>query len=217
VRSGGIVVIEDFRLRRILATLLGVDLSEQDDPLLPGLVLSGNSIVGDTLVVGDQQRAELMALFDASVATASQNAAVLAFDDQLAFRTTVLVHEQLQSQDLALVRRIAQLEAPAHVQVRVVPATWPLLVGIASLLGVDTYLGPPRLPQPVQVERSVLGVCDFVIGAAVLDPRLAGMNAALAPPPALEHLAQARRGSVLVLDARPAPTTPKRSRARSKP
>ncbi len=205
VRSGAIVVIEDFRLRRILATLLGVDLSDQDDPLLPGLHISGNSIVGDTLVIGDQQRAELMALYDASVATASQEAAVLAFDDQLAFRATVLVHDQVQPQDFALIRRIAQLEAPAHVHVRTAAATWPLLVGIASLVGVDTFLGPPRLPQPAQVERSVLGVSDYVIADAVLDPRLAGMSAALAPPPAIAHATRARAGRGLVLDA---PTPP---------
>ena len=49
VRSGEIVVVENFRLRRILATLLGVDLSDENDPLLPGLAQSGNSIVGDTV------------------------------------------------------------------------------------------------------------------------------------------------------------------------
>ena len=212
VRSGAIVVIEDFRLRRILATLLGVDLSDQDDPLLPGLRISGNSIVGDTLVVGDQQRAELMALFDASSATAAQDAAVLRFDDQLAFRATVLVHDQVQPQDFALIRRIAQLEAPAHVHVRTTAATWPLLVGIASLVGVDTFLGPPRLPQPAQVQRSVLGVSDYVIADAVLDPRLAGMNAALAPPPALAHATRTRAARGLVLAATSQPATAHRGR-----
>ena len=203
VRSGAVVVIEDFRLRRILATLLGADLSDQGDPLLPGLRVSGNSIVGDTLVIGDQQRVELMALYDASVATAAQNAAVLGFDDQLAFRATVLVHDQVQQQDFALIRRIAQLEAPAHVLVRTMSASWPLLVGIASLVGVDTFLGPPRLPQPVQVERSVLGISDYVIGSAALDPRLAGMNAALAPATTPALRTRAARGAGPVLDARP--------------
>ena len=231
VRSGAVIVIEDFRLRRILATLLGVDLSDQSDPLLPGLVVSGNSIVGDTLVLGDQTRAELMALYDVSAATAAENAAVLSFDDQLAFRATVLVHDQVQQQDFTLIRRIAQLESPAHVQVRTTSASWPLLVGIASLVGVDTFLGPPRLPQPVQVEQSVLGMSGYVIADAALDPRLAGMSAApppegartaadrrrvasmtaaLAPAPDLAR--HARRGGP-VLDARQTATPVKRGRA----
>jgi hypothetical protein len=41
---------------------------------------------------------------------------------------------------------------------------------------VDTYLAAPRVPRPVQVERSVLGMGDFVLGQPVLDPRLAGSN-----------------------------------------
>ena len=36
VRGGEIVLLEHFRLRRLLATLLGVDLAEENDPLLPG-------------------------------------------------------------------------------------------------------------------------------------------------------------------------------------
>jgi phage tail-like protein len=175
VSDGSIVVVEDFRLRRILATLLGVDLSDADDPLLPGLARSGNSIVGDTLFVGNHVRAELLALFRADIATAAENAAALAFYDRLAFRATVLVHDQVKAQDFGLIRRIVQLESPAHVQVNVVAATWPLLVGVASLVGVDTYLGPPRAPQPAQIERSVLGLGDMLLTPASLDPRLGGI------------------------------------------
>jgi hypothetical protein len=57
-----------------------------------------------------------------------------------------------------------------------VTATWPLLVGIASLVGVDTYLGPPRPRRPATVQRSPLGQ-DFVLGPASVDPRLAGAAA----------------------------------------
>lgn len=202
VRGGEIVVIEDFRLRRILATLLGVDLADEQDPLLPGLQVSGNSVVGDTLVVGDRERSELAALFNADQSSDAQNAIAIDFDARLAHRATVLVHQAATPQDLGLVRRIARMEAPAHVAVRVASASWPLLVGIASLVGVDTYLGPPRLPRPVQVERSALGLGDYLIAAAVLDPRLAGTPAPIAPPQADAGTdSTARSGSSFILDA----------------
>lgn len=187
VRGGEIIVLEDFRLRRILATLLGVDLNEQHDPLLPGLIVSGNSVVGDTLTVGDQVPAELMALFRADVATAQENADVMAFLDRLANRATVLVHQSVSPQDLGLLRRVVELEAPAHVATQVLTATWPFLVGIASLVGVDTYLGPPQVPQPARSDVSSLGR-DFVIGPVSLDPRMAG---AAAPPPGDPPVAEA--------------------------
>ena len=184
VRGGEIVLLEDFRLRRLLATLLGVDLANETDPLLPGLHQSGNSIVGDTLVLGEAATVELLALFREEVATAAENVAVLAFLERLAYRATVLVHQSVSPQDLGLIRRVVEVEAPAHVAVRVATATWPLLVGIASLVGVDTYLGPPAPRRPAQVEVSALGHGDFVLGTVSLDPRLAG---AAAPAPVVER------------------------------
>lgn len=186
VRGGEIVVVEDFRLRRLLATLLGVDLAPGDDPLLPGLHRSGHSVVGDSAILGDRETAELLALFRGEVASAAEKAAVLAFHARLAHRATVLVHQAVEPQDLGLIRRIAQLEAPAHVEVRVASATWPLLVGIASLVGVDTYLGPPKPPQPARLQATVIGMGDRVLQDASLDPRLSGAAAAPLPagPPA---------------------------------
>lgn len=182
VRGGEIIIIEDFRMRRILATLLGVELSEQNDPLLPGLIQSGNSIVGDTLVLGDHETIELMALFREDQSTAAENDAATAFYGQLAHRATVLVHRDVEEQDLGLIRRIVALEAPAHVDVRVRNATWPLMVGVASLVGVDTYLGPPVAPRPARINRSILGGGDFVMAPATLDPRLRGAAGVPAGP-----------------------------------
>lgn len=188
VQGGEIIVIEDFRLRRILATLLGVDLGDELDSLLPGLVQSANSIVGDTLVLGDQEQVELLALFREEVATVTENDAVLGFVGQLANRATVLVHQNVKPQDLGLIHRIVELESPAHVDVRVVPATWPLMVGVFGLVGVDTYLGPPRHALQVELNRSALGRGDYLIGPAALDPRMRG---AAAPSPTPRPVADA--------------------------
>ncbi len=195
VRGGEIVLLEHFRLRRLLATLLGVDLAEANDPLLPGLHQSGNSIVGDTLILSDNETVELLALFREEVATAAGNAAVIEFLSRLAHRATVLVHQTVTPQDLGLIRRIAELEAPAHVEVRVATATWPLLVGIASLVGVDTYLGPPQPPRPVRANVSTLGAGDFVLGPVALDPRVTG--AAAAAPAVMLPTADAGRDFVV--------------------
>ena len=54
------------------------------------------------------------------------------------------------------------------------------MVGVASLVGVDTYLARAVPPRPVRVQRSVLGGGDFVLGPSTLDPRLRGEAA---PPP----------------------------------
>jgi phage tail-like protein len=185
VRGGEIVLLEDFRLRRLFATLLGVDLADEKDPLLPGLAQSGNSVVGDTLILGEAEKTELLALFRSEVATLQENAAVLAFYEQLAHRATVLVHQEVSPQDLGLIRRVVELESPAHVEVRVLTATWPLLVGVASLVGVDTYLGPPRKKRPARLNVSGLGLGDYVLGSVSLDPRASGAAATrpqAAPP-----------------------------------
>ncbi len=191
VSGGEVVVLEDFRLRRLLATLLGVDLADEDDPLLPGLQVSGNSVVGDTLVLGDQARAELMALYREEATSETEDQAIADFYGRLAHRATVLVHREVDEVDLGLIRRIVALESPAHVQVRVATASWPFMVGVASLVGVDTYLARAVPPRPVRVQRSLLGGGDFVLGPTTLDPRLRG-EAAAPPVDVVQPLAVAR-------------------------
>jgi phage tail-like protein len=173
VARGGIVIVEDFRLRRTFSTILGVDLAVEDDPLLPGLHRSGNSYVGDTLFLGDERRKEFLALFGEGVpATAAEEAAVERFFDELAHRVTVLVHQDFDARELGLVQRVADQETPAHVSVSVKMASYPLMVGVASLVGIDTYLGPPPKPQPMRVGRSALGSKNLLERPPSLDPRL---------------------------------------------
>lgn len=183
VSGGEIIVLEDFRLRRVLATILGADLADEEDPLLGGLATTGNSYVGDTLVLGDETRREFLALFNVeSIETGKisrderrrEEEAIAAFYDNLAHRITVLVHQEVEPQDLGLIRRVVEFETPAHVLARVVPASYPLLVGVASLIGVDTYLGRKPEPRPVYLDRSLLGRRDFLVHPPSLDPRLHG-------------------------------------------
>jgi len=196
VANGSIVVLEDFRLRRVIATILGTHLDEEYDPLLAGPVISGNSYVGDTLFLGNDLQKEFLALFDPSPAGgpalppwldgAKEEAAVASFFDGLANRVTVLVHQEVKPQDLGLIQRVVDLETPAHVLSRVVTATYPFVVGMASLAGVDSYLGPPQQPEPLKIGSSQLGVRDLVEHPASLDPRLEGGwldEAFVRPPP----------------------------------
>ena len=181
VRGGEVIVIEDFRLRRVLGTLLGVDLADEDDPLLPGLQISGNSVVGDTLVLADEQRAELMALFREEATSAAEDATLAQWMGRLAHRATVLVHREVDEVDLGLVRRIVELEAPAHVDVRVVTARWPFMVGVGSLVGGNA--------APVLLNALYLPMA-FLSGLWLPLSMLPDWLARLAPAWPAYHLAQ---------------------------
>ena len=99
---------------------------------------------------------------------------VESFYQRLANRVTVLVHREVSRQELGLIRRIVSLETPAHIEARVLMASAPLLVGLSSLVGVDTTIGEQAPPQPAHVERSIVGRGDYVLGKGSLDPRLEG-------------------------------------------
>ena len=177
ISGGEIVVLEDFRLRRTFATIIGADLDDADDPLTAGGAVSGNSYVGDTLFLGEESKKEFLALFRADLPTETvEQAAIDALFDRLAHRVTILVHQDIEPQDFGLIRRISDREAPAHVEVRIFAASHPLLVGMASLVGVDTYLSRKFPPEPARIGTSHVGIRDFVQGPAALDPRLEGVG-----------------------------------------
>ena len=86
---------------------------------------------------------------------------------------TILVHAG-DAERLALLRRIVELETPAHLECDVVPASHPFLVGMASLVGVDTFLREREPPPGVVVDVSRIGGTGFLSRPAALDSRLEG-------------------------------------------
>ena len=178
ITGGEIVVLEDFRLRRTFASIIGADLEDEHDPLTVGVSVSGNSFVGDTLFVGDENKKEFMALFSADLPVdTSEQFAIEQLFDRLANRITILVHETVQPQDLGLIQHIAEHETPAHVAFRVLSASHPFLVGMSALIGVDSYLAHRAVPSVARVGTALLGKNDFIIGPAALDARLQGYGA----------------------------------------
>ena len=184
VSDGEIIILEDFRLRRTFATILGADLADEDDPLLAGLSISGNAYVGDTLVLGDETQREFLALFsaDLKVSNAEKNT-IDQFFESLSHRVTLFIHNDVEVQNLGLIRRIVDQESPAHVITTLALASSPLLVGLASLVGIDTYLRPERSKKSVRVNQSVIGLNDVIQRPASLDPRIEGDRS----PPSLQR------------------------------
>ena len=177
ITGGEIVILEDFRLRRTFATIIGADLDDANDPLTAGGAISGNSFVGDTLFIGDENKKEFLALFAADLPVdVHEQAAIDALFDKLAYQVTILLHEEIEAQELGLIQHIAQREMPAHVAFRVLSASNPFLVGMASLVGVDTYLAKRNPPEPARVGKSIIGKKDFIQGPATLDPRMEGIG-----------------------------------------
>lgn len=186
-----VIVLEGWRLRRTFATILGADLADEHDPLLVGVVQSGNSIVGDSLILGDEFRREFLALFEETLPERPRGASfeewvqwiyerhidphvVDTFFDRLAYRLTVLVHGEFDDDRVRLLRRVLELEAPAHLEWDIAKATHPFIVGLASLVGVDTYLREPAPRPGVHVDLSRIGGQGFLTRPPSLDPRLEG-------------------------------------------
>jgi phage tail-like protein len=166
------VVVEDFRMRRSFQTVLGVDLDKLDDPLLGVPMISGNSRIGRTLILGEEGQARrFLALFD-SPASGSDPQEVSDFLASLAFRVTILVHDTLSAPKLDLITRVAAKAVPAHVTLRVRAAERDFVVGVASLLGVDTFIERNPPPPDEVVGLSSLGDGSRLDRPASLYPTL---------------------------------------------
>ncbi|MDB5706045.1 MAG: phage tail protein [Sphingomonas bacterium] len=175
ITRGSIVVVEGFRLRRTFATILGADLADEEDPLTLGMQQSGNSFVCDTLILGDTARAELLSLYRGEIdAARSDTQAVQQFYARLAHRVLVLVRGVGDRNEMARLQDIVDAAIPAHVEATLHQAKRPLIVGAASLIGIDSWLDEPEKFEVVRIGRSIVGEGDFVAGSGGLDQRADG-------------------------------------------
>ena len=168
---GAVLVIEAFRLRHTFATILGADLAIANDPLLPGYSGNSNSFVGDTLFLGNPHNPDFLAEFAATVALPGEQSQVQAFLDSLAWRLIVFIHNQVQQVNVNAIARIVAAEKPAHVSASIQIASQPFLIGIASLVGANTFLAPEPPLDPVVVDSSRVGRYEVIQHTPSLDPR----------------------------------------------
>jgi hypothetical protein len=93
--------------------------------------------------------------------------------DSAAHRASVIVRNATDDATLGLIARAVEREAPAHVAVDIRRAPASLVLGLSSLVAVETRLGP-RPPDPrFALDAARLGQA-FLADAASLDPRLEG-------------------------------------------
>ncbi len=72
---------------------------------------------------------------------------------------------------MSLVRQIVQHEKPAHVAATFRIAAQPFMIGLASLLGANSYLAPEPPADPASVDRSLVGCYNVIQHVPSLDPR----------------------------------------------
>lgn len=169
VGRGEIVPVENFRLRRSMATLLGLLPDSDAHPLTLGTTRSGNSIVGDSLILSESDTRAFLALFAPEQAQADERAAVQTFFLHYAHRISVLLHGPGRAWS-TVVARVLEEELPAHLAWDLYPSEYPFVPGLSPLLAYDTFLEPTPAPAGVRLGTTRLGREGLLRDAPALVP-----------------------------------------------
>lgn len=170
VAQGRVVLVENFRLRRTMATILGLNMDDSDHPLTLGTGVSGNSLVGESLILSDGDSQEFLALFSPEVADSQEAEVVEKFFDQYANQVSVLLHGPAKDQR-PQVEAMLESQMPAHIQWRIIESDHPFVLGLSPLLGVDTYLETKPEPRPVILNDTYLGAEGLLRNPVALSPQ----------------------------------------------
>jgi phage tail-like protein len=169
VQRGEVVVVENFRLRRTMATILGVPMDDRMHPLTLGTGMSGNSIIGDSLILSESDARAFLALFSPALADKVEAAVVEAFFEQYAHQVTVLLHGRgaaLRS----TVEEVLAVQLPAHLQWRIFETEHPFVLGSAPLLAVDTFIEADPGFSRVTLNETRLGREGLLSNPAAFSP-----------------------------------------------
>jgi phage tail-like protein len=183
VRRGEVAPVELFRLRRTLATILGISLDDANHPLTLGTGQSGNSLVGESLILADDHAREFLALFAPELAKGKlERQTVERFFDKYARRLTVVLHGPARQQRQVVAEALPGL-VPAVVQWNIMESDHPFVLGLSPLLRIDTYLEKEPPPGRVQLNRSRLGRGHLLQNPVALAPEHAGAVGGESNPP----------------------------------
>jgi len=170
VAAGQIVPIENYRFRRTLSTILGVSFDDKQHPLTLGTGQSGNSIVGDSLILSKKGAREFLALLSPenySTDGQSDKQLVDRFFEKYAHRITVLLHGEAKHWQFN-VNEVLKKHAPAHLQWTVKATEHPFVLGLAPLLNIDTYLEHQPKAKRLILDQTILGREGLIVNESAL-------------------------------------------------
>lgn len=170
VAHGQVIPLENYFMRRTLATILGIDMDDASHPLTLGTRQSGNSKVGETLILGDEHSRDFVALLAPELLSQSDRETARKFIDDYAQRLSVLVHRDA-FMHLDNIERVLAEFVPAAVKLNIIRTDKPFVLGLSPLLGIDTYLEPAREARRVVLDDTWLGQEGLVRNNVSFSPR----------------------------------------------
>lgn len=170
VAKGQVVVVENFRLRRTMATILGIDMNDDDHPLTLGTGMSGNSIVGDSLILAEKDGNEFLSLFSPQLAKGAERKDVDEFFAKYGNQLTVLLHGDANKLKTSVTETLTR-QVPAHLQWRVLETDHPFVLGLSPLLAIDTFIERRPPAKRVTLNDTYIGREGVLKNPVALSPR----------------------------------------------
>ena len=153
-----------------LATIVGISLDDEEHPLTLGTAQSGNSIVGESLILTDEDAQDFLALFAPELAASEpQHQAVDEFFDRYAHRLSIVIHEQARPWRKT-VEALLPAIVPGSATTDIIETDLPFVLGLSPLLGIDTYLQQARSWRTIVLDDIWLGREGLLTNPAALSP-----------------------------------------------